>query len=178
MAVALNEWNLGLEAIWATVPSLARTLGATYGDYEDRQWLGEHEDRQWHHVVCSGPAITFLRPRSIEPPMSHDTPTDRRQVQILNSLGLHLRPARKFVELALQFQSEIRVHYNGNEFDGKSILDLTTVAAECGTLLELEARGSDAVQAIDALSSLVAARFHENEDGDSIEIPVTREPVR
>ena len=88
--------------------------------------------------------------------MSHDTTVARRQVEITNSLGLHLRPADKFVKLALRYQAEIRVHYNGNQFNGKSILDLTTLAAECGTRLELEARGPDAEAAIEALADLVS----------------------
>jgi phosphocarrier protein len=99
--------------------------------------------------------------------MSHDSPGIRRQVEILNSLGLHMRPADKFVKLALQFQSEIRISHNGNEFNGKSILDLTSVGAECGTLLELEARGPDAAEAIAALAELVAARFHEDGDAEA-----------
>ena len=97
--------------------------------------------------------------------MSHDPPVVRREVEILNSLGLHMRPADKFVKLALQFQSEIRVLHYGNEFNGKSILDLTSVAAECGTRLVLEARGHDASEAIAALAALVAARFHEDDEG-------------
>jgi phosphocarrier protein HPr len=109
--------------------------------------------------------------------MSHDANVVRRQVQILNTLGLHLRPARKFVELALKYQAEIRVYYNGNEFDGKSILDLTTVAAECGAELLLEARGTDATEAAEALASLVAARFYDDEEGDSIEMTATGEPA-
>ncbi len=98
--------------------------------------------------------------------MSHDPPAVRRQVEILNSLGLHMRPADKFVKLATQFLSEIRVTYNGHEFNGKSILDLTSVGAECGTRLELEARGPDAEAAIAALAELVAARFHEDDEGN------------
>ena len=89
----------------------------------------------------------------------------RRQVEITNALGLHLRPADKFVRLAHQFQSEIRVFHEGSEINGKSILDLTTLAAECGTLLNLEARGPDAEAAVDALAELVLARFHESEEG-------------
>jgi phosphocarrier protein HPr len=99
--------------------------------------------------------------------MSHDTTIANRQVEITNSLGLHMRPANKFVELALQFQSEIRVHYNGNEYNGKSILELTSLAAECGSRLELEARGPDAPAAIEALADLVKAQFHEEEVGES-----------
>lgn len=94
--------------------------------------------------------------------MSEETTVERRHVQITNSLGLHLRPADKFVKLAARYQSEIRVHYNGSVFNGKSILDLTTLAAECGTCLELEARGPDAIDAIHALTDLVLARFHED----------------
>jgi phosphocarrier protein len=109
--------------------------------------------------------------------MSHDTSVARRQVEVTNSLGLHMRPANKFVELALQFQADVRVKYNGNQFNGKSILDLTSLAAECGTLLELEATGPDAASAIAALADLVTARFHEDENGEPVEVPTRTEPA-
>jgi phosphocarrier protein HPr len=89
----------------------------------------------------------------------------RRQVEITNALGLHLRPADKFVRLAQGFQSEIRVCREGREINGKSILDLTTMAAERGTLLYLEARGPDAEAAVEALAELVLARFNETDEG-------------
>ena len=69
------------------------------------------------------------------------------------------------------------MHYNGNEFNGKSILDLTSLAAECGTLLDLEARGPDAVAAVDALADLVSARFHEDENGDPTAAQPRTEPA-
>lgn len=87
-----------------------------------------------------------------------------RQVEIQNPLGLHLRAAEKFVHVALQFQTDVRVHYGGKAVNGKSILDLATLAAECGTRLELEASGQDAESALEALSELVAAGFHETEE--------------
>ncbi|WP_422926734.1 HPr family phosphocarrier protein [Singulisphaera sp. PoT] len=98
--------------------------------------------------------------------MSQDSPVARRQVEITNSLGLHMRPADKFVKLALQYQSEIRVYLEGSEYNGKSILDLTSLAAECGTRLDIEARGPDAENAIEALAGLVHAQFYENDEGD------------
>ena len=97
--------------------------------------------------------------------MSPDLPVARRQVEITNAFGLHMRPADKFVRLASQFQSEVRVFHHGNRFNGKSILDLTTIAAECGTKLDLEAIGLDAEQAVDALVELVLAQFYETEEG-------------
>jgi phosphotransferase system HPr (HPr) family protein len=96
--------------------------------------------------------------------MSSDSPVARRQVEITNSNGLHLRPADKFVKLANQFQSDVNIHYKGQTFNGKSILEVATLAAECGTWLELEARGADAEAAASALAELVLARFHEAEE--------------
>jgi phosphocarrier protein HPr len=90
-------------------------------------------------------------------------PTVRRPVVILNPLGLHLRPAGRFVGLARRFSAEIRVHRDGLCVDGKSILDLAMLAAGCGTQLELEARGPDAKAAVTALAELVSAGFHEAE---------------
>jgi phosphocarrier protein HPr len=124
------------------------------------------------------PLVACSRPRPIEPLMSHDTTVARRQVEITNSLGLHLRPADKFVKLALRYQADVRVHYNGNQFNGKSILDLTTLAAERGTRLDLEARGPDAEAAVEALADLVSAQFYENENGDAIQGQADTEPAR
>jgi len=107
--------------------------------------------------------------------MSNDTTVANRQVEITNSLGLHMRPANKFVELALQFQSEILVQYNGNDYNGKSILELTSLAAERGSRLELVARGPDAPAAIEALADLVKAQFHE-EEGESAGVEPEAEP--
>jgi phosphocarrier protein len=96
--------------------------------------------------------------------MTQDSPVARRQVEITNEYGLHLRPADTFVKLAHQFQSEIRILYKGNEYNGKSILELTTLAAERGSRLELEARGLDAEEAVAALAELVLAKFNEAEE--------------
>src|SRR5260370_41829140 len=95
--------------------------------------------------------------------MSNDPSVAHRQVEITNEFGLHLGPAAKFVKLASQFQSDIRVHHNGKEINGKSILDLTLLAAENGTRLELEARGPDPRGAVDALARLDVSQFREGE---------------
>ncbi len=94
--------------------------------------------------------------------MNPDPLIRRKQVQIQNEYGLHLRPAGKFVQTAGQFDSEIRIRFEDREFNGKSILDLMTMAAECGTILELEAVGPDAGPALDALADLVNQGFGES----------------
>ncbi|MEW4571049.1 HPr family phosphocarrier protein [Tautonia sp. JC769] len=93
--------------------------------------------------------------------MSQDHSPVRRRVEITNPYGLHLRPAEKFVGLAGQFRADVRVRYEGRDCNGKSILDLMTLAAECGSWLELEAQGPDAEAAVTALVELVATHFGE-----------------
>ena len=89
-----------------------------------------------------------------------------RQVEVGNVLGLHLRVADKFVRLATTFQSEIQVHCNGIVENGKSILSLVSLAAECGTILALEAQGCDAEDAVAALAILISDQSRESQDQD------------
>jgi phosphocarrier protein len=83
----------------------------------------------------------------------------RRHVEMTNAFGFHLRVASRFAELAQQFRAAVRVHCNGRAADGRSILDLLTLAAECGARLELEATGPDAEAAADALCALIRDGF-------------------
>ena len=89
----------------------------------------------------------------------------RRQMEITNTLGLHLRAASQFVQLSRQFRAEVRVFCNGRAADGGSILELMTLAAGCGASLELEVNGPEAEEAIAALFELIECRFHEDEEG-------------
>jgi phosphotransferase system HPr (HPr) family protein len=86
-----------------------------------------------------------------------------RDVEVTNTLGLHLRAASKFVALAQQFQADVSVIYDGRKANGKSILDLATLAAACGSQLELKADGHDGESALDALVGLVGRGFDEQE---------------
>jgi phosphocarrier protein HPr len=87
----------------------------------------------------------------------------RRQSEIANALGLHLRAAGEFVRVALQYQAQVCVCLEGKVADGKSILDLIMLAAGPGTRLELEANGPDADAALEALCRLIEARFNEQD---------------
>jgi phosphocarrier protein HPr len=81
----------------------------------------------------------------------------RSQVVIIDSLGLHLRPAAKLVVLAKSFQSDVQVVCRGNTANAKSLLDLVILAAECGTTLDIVAHGPDAEEAVIALTDLIGA---------------------
>jgi phosphocarrier protein HPr len=90
--------------------------------------------------------------------MFRNTWVARRAVEVIDPDGLHMRHATEFVRIAQRYTSDVGVIHEGKPYDGKSILDLMTMAAACGALLELEARGSDADAAVDALAAMLRSQ--------------------
>jgi phosphocarrier protein HPr len=86
-----------------------------------------------------------------------------KKITIKNKLGLHARAAVKFVNLANRFGASVRIHKDGAEIDGKSILGILTLAATQGSSILLVAAGKDEAAAVDALSELINNRFDEKE---------------
>jgi len=85
-----------------------------------------------------------------------------REVQIENKLGLHARPAAEVVKTAAKFKSDITICRDDLEVNGKSIMGVMMLAAEHGSRITLRADGPDEVQAVDALSELIASKFRES----------------
>lgn len=88
--------------------------------------------------------------------------THERVVQIRNKFGLHARPAAEFVKLANQYQAEITVRKLELEVNGKSIMGMMMLAAECGVEITIRAAGEDAEQAVADLVRLVEQGFGED----------------
>lgn len=84
-----------------------------------------------------------------------------REAKIVNQLGMHARPAAALVKLASGFQSEIELVKDGMAVNGKSIMGVMMLAAECGSSIVLRATGPDEDAAIHALAALVAGGFGE-----------------
>ena len=84
-----------------------------------------------------------------------------RKVQIVNKAGLHARPAAEIVKLAAKYASDITVVRDELEVNGKSIMGVMMLAAECGSTLQLKAEGPDAAEALDALERLIESKFGE-----------------
>lgn len=85
----------------------------------------------------------------------------RREVTIVNTLGLHARAAARFVHVAGRFASQIRVTRGSRTMDGKSILGLLLLSAGRGTVIEIAAEGADEQDAVDALAALAARGFED-----------------
>jgi phosphocarrier protein len=84
-----------------------------------------------------------------------------RQATIVNQEGLHARPAARIVRLASTFAAEIELAKDGLEVNGKSIMGVMMLAAECGSSITVRAKGSDAEQAVQALADLIESGFGE-----------------
>jgi phosphocarrier protein HPr len=84
-----------------------------------------------------------------------------RLVTIINKNGLHARPAAEIVKTAARFSSEIVLIRDDLEVNGKSIMGVMMLAAECGATVTLRAIGPDESAAVDALATLVASKFGE-----------------
>ncbi len=64
----------------------------------------------------------------------------------------------RFVRTMLPFHSNVRVGYNGTEVDGKSVLELMTLAPPVGTKVWIRIEGPDAADAMHAVDQLVQSR--------------------
>ena len=84
-----------------------------------------------------------------------------RKVIILNSMGLHARPAAQFVKIASRFKSDVYISKNNREVNGKSIMGVMMLAAEKGSELTLKVDGKDQTHAMQALVELVSNKFNE-----------------
>lgn len=105
--------------------------------------------------------IFRLPPSAFALPLLPSMSQASTEVVIRNKLGMHARPAMAFVDTACSFQADIRVKKAGQSVDGKSIMQLMMLAATEDTRLHVVADGSDAQEAVDALSDLVERRFDE-----------------
>ena len=87
-----------------------------------------------------------------------------RTITVSNSLGLHARPAMQFVDAANGFESAVTVEKKGDEpatVDGKSVMQMITLAATQGTELTISADGTDADAAVAELARLFEEKFGE-----------------
>jgi phosphocarrier protein len=80
---------------------------------------------------------------------------------VQNSHGIHARPAAEIVKVAARFRSAITIVRDDLEVNGKSIMGVMMLAAECGATVVIRADGDDAEAAVDALAAVIASKFGE-----------------
>ena len=82
-------------------------------------------------------------------------PKISKEIKVLNSQGLHARPAALFVQIAAKYDSNITVQKGKERVNGKSIMGILTLGANKGSQLIIEVDGDDAQQVLDELEKLL-----------------------
>ncbi len=86
-----------------------------------------------------------------------------REVELVNPLGLHARPAAAVVRALADLDADVRVASagGGSGVSARSLLGLVGLGAAGGTRLRLSAAGPDAAAAVERLAGMVAEGFGE-----------------
>ncbi|MBI2094825.1 MAG: HPr family phosphocarrier protein [Candidatus Omnitrophica bacterium] len=79
----------------------------------------------------------------------------KKKVKIKNPQGLHARPASLFVKIANKYESDVVVRKGADTVSGKSIMGLMTLAANRGSVIEIEVNGADAERALRELEEFL-----------------------
>ncbi|MFO7766454.1 MAG: HPr family phosphocarrier protein [Pelovirga sp.] len=85
----------------------------------------------------------------------------KRQFTIINRLGLHARAAALLVKTASRFSSEVTLHKEDVEVNGKSIMGILLLAAPKGSELMVVTDGTDEEQAMQEIGKLIEDGFGE-----------------
>ena len=69
-------------------------------------------------------------------------------VKIVDSIGIHARPASKITNEATKYKAEIKFIVNGKVANAKSLINLMALGVKTNNKVEIQAIGSDEDQAI------------------------------
>jgi phosphocarrier protein HPr len=87
----------------------------------------------------------------------------RGTFEVKNKLGLHARAATKLVQLASRYPCEIVLSRAGQAANAKSVMGVLLLCGSKGSLLDIEATGEQADEAVTEIGRLIADRFGEGE---------------
>jgi len=85
-----------------------------------------------------------------------------KKIKVINKLGLHARPSSMLVKLAILFRSDIKIRKEDMEVNGKSIMGVMMLAAECGSELSFIIDGVDEIAAFEQIERLFLSKFEED----------------
>lgn len=87
----------------------------------------------------------------------------KRDIEIVNKLGLHARASAKLTQLATSFKCEVNLERNARRVNAKSIMGVMMLAAGKGATIVIETEGEDEAAAMDGLLALINDKFGEGE---------------
>lgn len=85
------------------------------------------------------------------------------QLTVHHKAGLHARPASLFVQNAKRFDADIKVIYENDQANAKSILEVLALGAGQGAEITIQSEGIDSDEALDSLKTLIENNFKVEE---------------
>lgn len=84
------------------------------------------------------------------------------EAEILNMMGIHLRPASSLVQLCNKYPDcEVLLTKDGQTVNGMSIMSVIMLAAEQGSFLSIEITGEQCEELLKEIVTLIENKFGE-----------------
>ena len=77
------------------------------------------------------------------------------KMSVENTSAIDAKMAQSIVQKASEYEADMTLRYSNKEVDLKSILGIMSLAVLEGAKIEIEAKGSDALEAIEALKQMI-----------------------
>lgn len=78
-----------------------------------------------------------------------------KKLTLVNPQGFHMRPASLFASAMGKYSSKVTIKFNGNEYNGKSLLNIMAACIRCGSEIELVCDGADESEALAEATELI-----------------------
>ena len=84
-----------------------------------------------------------------------------KDLKVINSDGLHIRPAQILVNRMTKYSCSVLLRVNDKEINAKSIISLMIAGIKCGAELTVECSGKDEEAALNEAVELFESGFGE-----------------
>lgn len=74
---------------------------------------------------------------------------------VIDSMGIHARPASILVQTANQFDADIKIEFNNRKANMKSIIGVMSLAIPMNAKIKITASGLDEQRAIKAIGEII-----------------------
>lgn len=83
----------------------------------------------------------------------------QHEFEIKNLLGLHIRPARKLVELSKKYNCDVFLEKDGKRYSAKSLINVLFVGATYGDKIVLITEGEKEEEALSIIGAFLASKI-------------------
>lgn len=84
-----------------------------------------------------------------------------KKITLTNGQGFHMRPAGVFAGAMGKYASDVTIVFNGNDVNGKSLMNILAACIKCGSEIEVQCSGADEAAALEEATALIASGLGE-----------------